>query len=443
VASTLARFLRRAESYRCGHARGEVAGPGNHFLVVERPPWPLTPERVRLLCDAALGLGADGVLEVALGDDSVPVVVHNRDGSIAEISGNGTRIAAAYAARRLGLGAVQVRTGAGAGEAHIGADGRIAVRLGAAALEGPQEDLGAPDPGIAYRFVSTGNPHCVLTVADPGAFAYVLHASAMQCAYGLAIHLVPSAIDRERARVALTGCACGSGARGRRDARLRLGVRGRRGGDRRRSLRLARDRQMRGSVEVGVDSGLGLTLTGTAQPVYVAELDRRCSRRWSVPADARCAASTVPEYLSTRLMRTVAEARARGVDVISLGIGDPDTPPRRELREELCAHARRLDIHGYPTNQGIAPARGRRSPLPQPLWRGARSRLEIPPLLGAKEGLAHSASPSSIRATWRSSRIRATPSTTAGPRSRAVRPSASRCAPSATSCPISARSARP
>ena len=39
-------------------------GLGNHFLVVERPPWPLTPERVRLLCDAALGLGADGVLEV-------------------------------------------------------------------------------------------------------------------------------------------------------------------------------------------------------------------------------------------------------------------------------------------------------------------------------------------------------------------------------------------
>src|SRR5207342_3455140 len=114
------------------------------FLVVERSPWPLTPERVRLLCDAALGLGADGVLEVALGDDGVSVVVHNRDGSIAEISGNGTRIAAAYAARRLGLGAVQVRTGAGAGEAHIGADGRIAVRLGAAALEGPQEDLGAP-----------------------------------------------------------------------------------------------------------------------------------------------------------------------------------------------------------------------------------------------------------------------------------------------------------
>jgi LL-diaminopimelate aminotransferase len=98
----------------------------------------------------------------------------------------------------------------------------------------------------------------------------------------------------------------------------------------------------------------------------------------------------VPEYLSTRLMRTVAEARVRGVDVISLGIGDPDTPPPAELREELGAQARRLDVHGYPTNHGIAPLR-------EAVAAHYRSRFgveldpatEILPLLGAKEGLAH------------------------------------------------------
>jgi LL-diaminopimelate aminotransferase len=98
----------------------------------------------------------------------------------------------------------------------------------------------------------------------------------------------------------------------------------------------------------------------------------------------------VPEYLSTRLMRTVAEARARGVDVIALGIGDPDTPPPLELREELCAQARRDEIHGYPTNHGIAPLR-------EAVAAHYRSRFgveldpasEIMPLLGAKEGLAH------------------------------------------------------
>ena len=42
------------------------------------------------------------------------------------------------------------------------------------------------------------------TVSDPEAFAYVLYGAAMQCAYGLAVHLVPSSLDRERARAALT-----------------------------------------------------------------------------------------------------------------------------------------------------------------------------------------------------------------------------------------------
>jgi AcrR family transcriptional regulator len=41
-------------------------------------------------------------------------------------------------------------------------------------------------------------------VPDPEAFAYVLYGSVVQCAYGLAVHLVPTAIDRERARAALT-----------------------------------------------------------------------------------------------------------------------------------------------------------------------------------------------------------------------------------------------
>jgi AcrR family transcriptional regulator len=40
-------------------------------------------------------------------------------------------------------------------------------------------------------------------VPDPDAMAYVIYGAAMQCAYGLAVHLVPVAIDRDRARTAL------------------------------------------------------------------------------------------------------------------------------------------------------------------------------------------------------------------------------------------------
>jgi hypothetical protein len=35
---------------------------GNHFLTCERPPWPITPARARLLCDAALVLVSDWVI---------------------------------------------------------------------------------------------------------------------------------------------------------------------------------------------------------------------------------------------------------------------------------------------------------------------------------------------------------------------------------------------
>ena len=98
----------------------------------------------------------------------------------------------------------------------------------------------------------------------------------------------------------------------------------------------------------------------------------------------------VPEYLSTRLMRTVAEARARGVDVISLGIGDPDTPPPLDLREAIGELALRDDLHVYPSNLGIAPLR-------EAVAAHYRTRFgveldpetEVIPLLGAKEGLAH------------------------------------------------------
>ena len=41
-------------------------------------------------------------------------------------------------------------------------------------------------------------------VPDPEAFAYVLYGGAMQCAYGLAVHLFPAAIDRKRVHAALT-----------------------------------------------------------------------------------------------------------------------------------------------------------------------------------------------------------------------------------------------
>src|SRR5688572_26674068 len=74
---------------------------GNVYLVTE--PCGLTAERVRGLVG-----DADGILEVA---DDGDVVIWNPDGSQAEMSGNGTRIAARWLAERSGATTITLRVG--------------------------------------------------------------------------------------------------------------------------------------------------------------------------------------------------------------------------------------------------------------------------------------------------------------------------------------------
>src|SRR5438046_8704921 len=80
-------------------------GLGNDYLLAERAELnvPLTPERVKKICDYHFGVGSDGILEVISVDgDTAEVVIWNPDGSVAELSGNGTRIAASWLSRRAG-----------------------------------------------------------------------------------------------------------------------------------------------------------------------------------------------------------------------------------------------------------------------------------------------------------------------------------------------------
>ena len=138
---------------------------GNSFLVVDGA---VGAEGARLLCDQSVGVGADGVLEIRP-DPSADIAVRvlNRDGSEAEVSGNGTRIAAAVAAGRLARDEVTVRTGAFTARARRLPDGRLAVSHGQAVLEGPSYRPSGPGPGRAHRFVLTGNPHCILLLDEP------------------------------------------------------------------------------------------------------------------------------------------------------------------------------------------------------------------------------------------------------------------------------------
>ena len=73
---------------------------------------PLTPELVSRICDYHFGIGSDGILEVVSANGAAAeVVIWNPDGSTAELSGNGTRIAARWLGRRSGEDVVTIRVG--------------------------------------------------------------------------------------------------------------------------------------------------------------------------------------------------------------------------------------------------------------------------------------------------------------------------------------------
>ncbi len=60
----------------------------------------------------------------------------------------------------------------------------------------------------------------------------------------------------------------------------------------------------------------------------------------------------IPPYLFAQLERKIAEKKAQGIDVISLGIGDPDTPTPPLVVEALRAAAGDPGTHRYPANRG-------------------------------------------------------------------------------------------
>lgn len=123
---------------------------GNVYLLAEQAD-PLTAERARELAH-----DTDGVLEIN-GDR---VTVWNPDGSVAEMSGNGARIAAAWLARKNGTRYVQLRVGEREVTATVDGDN---VTLDAGRVEvGETETLELDGERIEFTPVSVGNPHAVV-----------------------------------------------------------------------------------------------------------------------------------------------------------------------------------------------------------------------------------------------------------------------------------------
>jgi diaminopimelate epimerase len=145
-------------------------GLGNDYIVVdgERFGIPLTPERVRLLCHRNLGLGSDGVLEVTKRVDRFFARIWNPDGSEAERSGNGLRIAAKFLSDHgytiESTFVIETAAGPVATEVYRRAGRVYAVRLemGRAIIDRAVRSLPVERRHLDVTVVSVGNPHCVI-----------------------------------------------------------------------------------------------------------------------------------------------------------------------------------------------------------------------------------------------------------------------------------------
>ena len=98
----------------------------------------------------------------------------------------------------------------------------------------------------------------------------------------------------------------------------------------------------------------------------------------------------LPPYLFARISELIAEQRAAGVDVISLGIGDPDLPTPPHIIEALQRAAEDPANHRYPETEGLPEFREAVA-----RWYESRHHVALDPeteivsLIGSKEGIGH------------------------------------------------------
>ncbi|MGL6293211.1 diaminopimelate epimerase [Eubacterium aggregans] len=166
----------------------KMQGTGNDFVMIDNIEGTLhlTPDEIAGLCDRHFGIGADGLILVeSSATQEVFMNYYNRDGSTAEICGNGVRCLAKYVvdqgiAAHNGPIAVETRAGKIVVEVESGggAVSQVRVDMGKVDFKAEhipviaktQEVLGEQIScgGVCYTYgcASMGNPHMTVLVED-------------------------------------------------------------------------------------------------------------------------------------------------------------------------------------------------------------------------------------------------------------------------------------
>ncbi|WP_066629266.1 pyridoxal phosphate-dependent aminotransferase [Labilibacter marinus] len=100
--------------------------------------------------------------------------------------------------------------------------------------------------------------------------------------------------------------------------------------------------------------------------------------------------SEVKEYYFSKKLREIDEMRQQGMQIINLGIGNPDRPPHPEVLEELNKASSAKGNHGYQSYIGIPELRNAFSEWYKTYFQiDLDPAKEILPLMGSKEGIMH------------------------------------------------------
>lgn len=128
----------------------------------------------RSICDRHTGIGADGWMLVAKptdGSSEGAIQLYNSDGSTAEISGNGTRCAAAFLIKNgFAAGVVRVRTGAGIKTLRLlqrsGLEFEFEMNMGRPEVLAERFALPLAGGSRDVTLLDVGNPQCAMPVTD-------------------------------------------------------------------------------------------------------------------------------------------------------------------------------------------------------------------------------------------------------------------------------------
>lgn len=277
---------------------------GNDYVVLhtdDAPPDVLGPSLFRALCDRHRGVGADGVLVASVSERPFPLRIFNPDGGEAEKSGNGLRIFGAWLHTRALVGEERFQValrdevvGMGVERAEPGGVRSIRVDMGPASFrsgdvhytgaDADAEVMGHPiavdGEDMAVHLVSMGNPHCVVFVdeLDPAAFRRLAPRLQALPAFERGVNVQfarvtgPGTVEAmvwERGAgetLASGSSACAVAAAARRSglvdgSRVRVEMPG-------------------GALEVDVDDGWRVHLSGPAQIVYEGWIPSGVLQAW-------------------------------------------------------------------------------------------------------------------------------------------------------------------